>query len=74
MKNILCDANGVFSWRKFLTAQSGALFATAVLWHLIKHNGDELPASYMIVIGGVFAFYFAKTAIENIGKPKAPEQ
>jgi len=66
--------NRVSSWRKYLTIECGALFAIAVLSYLVKNKGGELPASYMIVIGGVFAFYFAKTAIENFGKPKAPDQ
>ena len=53
------------SWRKALTALSGLTFATSCVGYLITHNFDELPVSYLSIIGGVFVFYFGKDFFRN---------
>jgi len=68
MKNIFTEIkNGieVFSWRKAGTALNFSIFATACLGYLIKNDFAELPNSYLIIIGGVFVFYFGKRVLEN---------
>jgi len=63
MKLFLED--GEFSWRKAGTAICYFVFATACVGYLITHSFDELPQSYQYIIGGVFAFYFAKTLVRS---------
>lgn len=70
--HILTEPDGSFSWRKGLTALCSSLFTGAVVGNLIKNDFKELPPSYMLVIGSVFLFYFAKTAIDNIAKKETP--
>lgn len=68
MKNIFTeikDGIEVFSWRKAGTALNFIIFATACLGNLIKHDFNELPNSYLLIIGGVFAFYFGKRFFED---------
>jgi len=55
-----------FSWRKGLTGLTALLFSTAVIGFLIKNDFQELPGSYQVIIGGVFAFYFGKRFIDSL--------
>ena len=61
-----------FSWRKAGTALCYLVFGTANIGYLITHKFDELPASYLYILAGVFAFYFGKELItgfkEKLGK------
>lgn len=66
MKNFFSESNGDFSWRKGMTGTAVLLFVVSVLGYLVKHNFDELPGSYQLIIGGVFAFYFGKRFFETI--------
>lgn len=72
--NIFRDRDGSFSWRKGGTALCFFLFTYSVMGYTIKHGFDELPNSYLIIIGMVFTFYFGKTAIDNIGSIKKDNQ
>ena len=63
---IFKEADGVYSWRKILTAIVALIFATACIGYLITHNFDELPVSYWGTIAGVFAFYFMKETLRNV--------
>ena len=58
--------DGEYSWRKTGAAICFLVFATACIGFLITHNFDELPTSYLGIIGGVFVFYFGKRMIEGI--------
>ena len=60
------NENSPVSWRKILTFISGLIFFIACIGYLYS-NGfkKELPTSYQAIIGGVFAFYFAKELIRN---------
>ena len=64
--SIFTESSGTFSWRKAGTALCFLLFATSVLGYNIANNWEELPASYMAIIAGVFVFYFAKRPLENL--------
>ena len=59
------DGVKVFSWRKTLAGIVGLIFTTHCIGFLHRHNFDELPTSYMITIGSVFAFYFGKDVMRN---------
>ncbi len=56
--NIFKDSSGAFSWRKALTCISGLIFAYAVIGYL--YGLRKLPTAYIIIISGVFTFYFTK--------------
>lgn len=60
------ESNGTFSWRKAGTALCFLLFAFSVIGYNFKHNFDQLPDGYLIIISGVFVFYFMKKPVENI--------
>ena len=67
LKFMFGDAsNGLFSWRKFGTASVFIVFAYACIGYLHANNFGELPMSYIGVIGGVFAFYFAKNTVDGL--------
>lgn len=57
-KEVFTDENHIFSWRKSLTGIAAALFITACIVYWF--GGRALPQEYMIIISGVFAFYFFK--------------
>jgi hypothetical protein len=61
--NILQEKDGSFSWRKGLTALSGAMFVLACVVFWI--GGKELPVSYQAIIAAVFAFYFVKDKLRK---------
>lgn len=65
VKNIFTEKDGIFSWRKLMTAGALVCFMTAVLGWLIEHKFEELPNSYQVIIAGVFVFYFGKHLIEK---------
>ena len=54
-----------FSWRKTGTALSFLSFTYAVIGYCHAHKFAELPNSYLIIIGGVFAFYFGKNLFDG---------
>lgn len=62
----LFKENGEYSWRKIMTAQASICFTAAVIGNLISTGFDELPQSYLFIIGGVFVFYFGKRAFETL--------
>lgn len=62
---IFKENNGDFSWRKIMTAGALLVFMVACLGYLIKHDFDELPNSYQLIVAGVFTFYFAKNLINK---------
>ena len=62
-KEVLSDENHVFSWRKTLTAIAALLFIAACIIYWIY--GVELPGEYVLIISGVFAFYFLKNRISG---------
>ena len=55
--------DGEFSWRKALTALTAVLFCGAVISFLF--GAPELPQSYILIISGVFAFYFLKNRLSG---------
>jgi len=59
------DLNGVFSWRKGLTALVGFVFGFSCIGYLFGLR--PLPKSYLIIISGVFAFYFTKQLFQKNG-------
>ena len=61
--NILQEKDGSFSWRKGLTALSGAMFVLACIVFWI--GGKELPVSYQAIIAGTFTFYFVKDKLRK---------
>ena len=63
---IFKESNGEFSWRKALTCICGTVFSTACIGYLVANKFGELPNSYQIILGGVFAFYFGKKFFENL--------
>jgi hypothetical protein len=63
VKDVFTDKLGEFSWRKALTALSGLLFCAAVISFLF--GAKELPQSYILIISGVFAFYFLKDRLSG---------
>ncbi len=58
MKKMFEEANGTFSWRKALTALSGLVFTAACIVNL--SGGPVLDSQYLMIIAGVFTFYFFK--------------
>ena len=62
-KEVFTDENHVFSWRKSLTGIAAALFIAACI--IYWAGGKALPQEYMIVISGVFAFYFFKDRMKG---------
>lgn len=64
--SIFAEKSGIFSWRKAGTAIVFLIFAFACIGYGFKHNFDELPASYLSIISGVFAFYFFKDVINRL--------
>jgi len=68
MTNPFVESNGTWSWRKTGTALSFLSFTYAVIGYCHTHNFDELPTSYLAIIGGVFVFYFGKKVVEGINK------
>ena len=68
MKNPLLT-HSEFSWRKFLTVLSAALFAFCVIGFEVANRFKEIPGAYSAIIAAVFLSYFGKTAIDNIKKP-----
>ena len=74
MKNPFAESNGEWSWRKTGAALTFLSFTYAVIGHLHTHNFDELPQSYLLIIAGVFAFYFSKKLIEGIQLKNKNEQ
>lgn len=67
MKNIFRGYGDNFSWRKLMTGGALLTFMMSVIGYLIVNNFEELPGSYQAIIAGVFAFYFGKDLIRNIG-------
>ena len=65
MRNIFLEKDGMFSWRKLMTAVALFCFALAVVGWLVVYNFAALPASYQAIIAGVFVFYFGKGLIEK---------
>lgn len=55
---------GVFSWRKALTALVAFIFAFVAIGY--EFGLKEIPDSYQMIIAGVFAFYFTKEIFENV--------
>jgi uncharacterized membrane protein len=64
--NLFKETNGEYSWRKIMTASCVVIFLIASIGFLVKHNFDELPASYQAIVSGVFIFYFGKRFFENL--------
>ena len=62
----LQDPDGSFSWRKAGTGLCFLLFAFIVIGYCITHNFNELPSSYLVIIGMVFTFYFAKQPLSKL--------
>jgi purine-cytosine permease-like protein len=56
----------IYSMRKIATVVILLVFLVACLGYLIQHKFAELPNSYIIIIGTVFGFYFAKDVIRNV--------
>lgn len=52
------EKDGLFSWRKGLTAIAGFCFAYVVIMYELGF--PEIPKAYLLVISGVFGFYFTK--------------
>jgi len=63
--NVFKDEDGAFSWRKTGTALTFFVFVYACIGYLHTHHFNELPISYMGIIGGVFALYFFRKRINN---------
>jgi small neutral amino acid transporter SnatA (MarC family) len=67
--------DGSVSWRSILTAECGILFGIAFLGNQITTVFKEAPMSYLIIIGGVFGFYFGKKMLEfAVKKPQTPPE
>lgn len=64
--NIFNDANGTWSWRKFITCVILFLYVIIVYKYESYNDWKELPLSYMIVIYLVILFYFFRRAIDKI--------
>lgn len=63
---IFTESTGSFSWRKMMTALCVSTFSFAQIGYLIEYKFKELPAAYMAIDAGVFAFYFLKNSLDNI--------
>jgi len=55
-----------FSWRKGITFIAAILIVAAISGYLIKHGFEELPTSYIVLLGSIVAFYFGKDAMRKI--------
>lgn len=66
MKLFKEDDGVTYSWRKIMTASGVVVFLMATIGYLIKHDFNELPASYQAIVSGIFVFYFGKRFLENI--------
>ena len=65
MRHIFTERDGSFSWRKAGTALCFLLFFICSLGNVIANHWAQLPDGYLIIISGVFAFYFLKKPLEN---------
>lgn len=59
------ESDGTFSWRKAGTALIFLAFTYAIIGWLHTHHFDELPPSYMFIIGGVFGLYFVRKSLNS---------
>ena len=62
-KDVFTDNKNEFSWRKALTALAAFLFLVSVLGYLFGLR--QLPSEYILVISGVFTFYFLKSRMSG---------
>lgn len=68
MPNVLKDRDGTYSVRKFGGYSAIILMIYLVVSYTIAHGfKEEIPNSYIVIIGVIIAFYFAKDSIRNIG-------
>ena len=74
MVDFLKDRDGTYSVRKFGGYSAIVLVIYLVVSYTIAHDfKEEVPNSYMVVIGGIISFYFVKTGLRNLGaKPSDP--
>lgn len=73
MKHLFTESDGRASWRKIMTASALLVFLIATIGWLVKNNFDELPATYSLMISGVFVFYFGKKAIDKLANKGSQE-
>lgn len=65
------EKDGTFSWRKAAAATALFVFAFSALG--VQFGLKPLPSEYLLIISGVFAFYFGKKVIAGIGAKKKDE-
>ena len=61
--DLLVDEKGTLSWRKILTLVAGLLFLSGCI--IFWLGGQALPTEYIMIISGVFAFYFLKNRMNG---------
>ena len=66
LKKMFEESDGSFSWRKVLTAQAGLMFVVSCIVNLWL--GRVLDSQYLMIIAGVFTFYFFKDRMSGQSK------
>ena len=66
IKFIFTENGTEFSWRKAVTALVVISYVIAHVGYSIKHDFNELPASYIAIDGSVILFYFTKSVLRNV--------
>ena len=72
MPNVLKDRDGTYSVRKFGGYSAIVLTIYLIVSYTVAHGfKEEIPVSYVAIIGGIITFYFAKDSLRNIGNKPA---
>lgn len=67
LKLIFLEKEGQFSVRKFLAMLSAIIFLGSCVVSLC--GGSKLPMEYIMIISGVFVFYFTKNRLSGASTP-----